>query len=94
MFHKLLHIDKQFRVGKYNIDWYIQKYNIVIECDENDHSGYFKYKDKLRTDLINTRLNNPVWIRFNPNDINFNVGNIINQILQYILKDNTQTIHK
>lgn len=31
---------RQFKVGKYKIDYYLPSLNIAIEYDENKHKGY------------------------------------------------------
>jgi len=82
-FKDIIDIKRQFCINNYRVDWYISKYNIVIECDEYGHSGYIN--DIQRTELINKELHNPTWIRFNPNDNNFDIGNILNSILHNCL---------
>ena len=84
-FDGVLDIQKQYYIDDYKVDWYILKYNIIIECDENNHSNYNQNNEKIRENYINQKLNNPFWIRFNPNSDNFNVGVILNQILKNIL---------
>ena len=85
-FKSLFNIEKQFPVQQYRLDFYVPKYNIIIECDENNHQYYCDFHEDNRTKIINNVLNNPIWIRFNPNDDDFNIGDILNLIIKKIFK--------
>lgn len=39
---------RQFKVGKYKIDYYLPSLNIAIEYDENKHKGYTYEQQTLR----------------------------------------------
>lgn len=75
--------DDQFKVGKYSLDLYFPEYKIIVECDENNHSDRDEYKEKERMDYINTSLNvdNGHWIRYNPDEKEFDVSKVIGRIL-------------
>jgi very-short-patch-repair endonuclease len=45
----------QYRVDKYKLDFYIPKFNLVIEYDEEQHRN-MKYEDELREDFIKEKL--------------------------------------
>lgn len=79
---------KSFKVKtKYNdyfIDLYLENINLAIECDEHDH--YIQeYSDELerREEDIITELGCR-FLRFNPHEADFNVGEVINVIFHYI----------
>ena len=40
-FKDVLSID-EYAVGKYNVDLYFPSFNLVIECDQNNHNHYNK----------------------------------------------------
>ena len=62
---------------------YLNKLNIAIECDENNHK---KYKnEKIREDVIIKFLNCDI-IRYNPDDEDFNINNVIKSIIKLIIK--------
>lgn len=70
---------RQFKVDRYRVDLYIHKLNLIVECDENDHTHYDKTKDQERTEIINTTLANPTWVRYNPdNDLSDVIRTIVN----------------
>ena len=64
----------------YSIDLYIEKYKLAIECDENNHKDRNPLKEKERTEFIMNKLGCK-FIRFNPDDENFDIANVINEIL-------------
>ncbi len=69
----------QYTVKDYRIDLYFPDYNLCIECDENGHCDYNADADRKRTRIITKRLKCK-WIRFNPDDKDFNIFSVINQI--------------
>lgn len=75
---------KQYRIVNYRLDMYLPKYNIVVECDEAGHSTYDKIKDQKRTEIVNAILKNPIWIRYNPDEPDFNVNLVIGKIVKII----------
>jgi very-short-patch-repair endonuclease len=62
----------------YNVDLYCKDLNLVIECDEYAHK-FVCGDDKKREDFIKKTLNCK-FIRFNPDDDNFNLQDIIDKI--------------
>jgi very-short-patch-repair endonuclease len=68
----------------YKIDLYLQKSKLAIECDEHDHYGQ-EYEDELlkREEDISKGLGCR-FLRFNPQEPDFNVGEVINVIFHYI----------
>jgi hypothetical protein len=52
-------ISLQHYVGRYFLDAYFQKYNIVVECDENGHKGYNAVLDAERTRFVDKVLKKP-----------------------------------
>ena len=78
----------QFQISKYRIDLYIPSLKLAIECDEKSHLPY-AIKDKQREDEIK-KLLNCQFLRFNPDDPNFNIGNVINTVLKKYLKNSVK----
>ena len=76
--------ETQFSVGEYRIDLYLPNLKIAIECDENGHSDRELEQEFKRQNFIKQQLNCE-FIRFNPDDDNFNIGKVINQILKEVL---------
>lgn len=75
----------QHNVGQYRIDLYFTKYKIAIECDENDHIDRDIEYEKKRENYITNTLK-CTFIRFNPDDDNFNINKICNEIFKLIIK--------
>lgn len=74
----------QYTCGSYKIDMFIPKYSIAIECDEFNH----KYRDtnyeKIREEYIKNALN-CTFVRFNPDQINFDIKKVCNVIMNCII---------
>lgn len=66
----------------YFIDLYIsgEDKNIAVEVDENGHSSYDSEFELKREKYIKEKLGCE-FIRFNPDDENFNIGKVINKII-------------
>lgn len=62
---------------------YLVEFNIAIECDEWGHNSYDKESEMGRTNTITNELN-CYWVRFNPHAKDFNIGDVIADILQII----------
>lgn len=75
----------QYRVDNYFIDLYIPELNLAIECDENGHRFYDKQKELEREQYVKNKLGCE-FIRYNPNDKNFKVTDVVNEIIKYALK--------
>jgi len=74
--------EDQFKVGKYYLDLYFPEYKIVVECDEDGHKDRKPDDEKKRMDFVNKKLNlsNDNWIRFNPDEKDFDVSKVIGKI--------------
>ena len=83
-FKDILSID-EYAVGKYNVDLYFPSLNLVIECDQNNHNHYNRQTEKERENYIKDKLG-CTFIRFNPDEPGFMVGDIIYQISKFIQK--------
>jgi very-short-patch-repair endonuclease len=65
---------------RYKIDLYFPDIKLAIECDEHNHKNYKDGYDSKRQLKIESILNCK-FIRFNPDEANFNIGSVINQII-------------
>lgn len=72
-------VELQFPVGKYRIDLYFKEYRIAIECDENGHNDRDQTKELERQMFIEKELK-CTFVRFNPDEENFDIDNVINRI--------------
>jgi hypothetical protein len=66
----------------YRIDAYMPEYNIAIECDENHHALNTK-QDLARQANITEELGCR-WVRFKPDDLNFDIFETIGAIHLFI----------
>lgn len=83
VFQKEKYIDR-FPVGKYSVDLYFLDYNLVIECDEFNHSNRNQQYEKTRQKYIETKMN-CTFIRYNPDDPDFNIFKVISDIYYHIV---------
>ena len=74
----------QHNVDGYRIDLYFPDYNLAIEVDEFNHIDRNKVDDMIREKHITQKLGCK-FIRFNPDEKNFNIGDIISNILENTL---------
>ena len=75
-------IEKQKIILAYRLDAYIEDLNIVIEYDENGHSGYDEIKEKNREYVVKTDLNCE-FIRVSDKDSDlWNVGYVLKKIFE------------
>jgi len=81
-------MEQQYRIGTYRIDLYFIEYNLCIECDEYNHMDRDMVYETERYNYISTMLKCK-WIRYNPDDKNFNIFSILNEIF-IIIKNNIQ----
>ncbi len=87
-------IEDQFKVGSYYLDMYFPEYKLVIECDENGHADRKPHDERKRMDFVNDELDidDCNWIRFNPDEKDFDISKVIAQIYNYIkLKISSET---
>jgi very-short-patch-repair endonuclease len=75
----------EYGVGKYNVDLYFPSLNLVIECDQNNHNDYNKQTEKERENYIKDKLG-CIFIRFNPDEPGFMIGDVIYKISKFIQK--------
>lgn len=76
---------RQFRVQTYRVDLYLRKLNVCVECDENGHASYSDGSETRRQRHIKSHLRCR-FVRYNPNDPEFNIGDVIRQILSIASK--------
>ena len=83
-FKNILSID-EYAVGRYNVDLYFPSLNLVIECDQNNHNYYNRQTEKERENYIKDKLG-CTFIRFNPDEPGFMIGDVIYKISKFIQK--------
>lgn len=79
----------QYHVVKYRIDLYFPKYKIAIECDEHHHK-FQRQNDIERMNNIKEIIPNIEFIRYDPDDKDFNIYNVLNRIFKIILLKSKQ----
>ena len=75
---------QQYPIGPYKVDIYLPDLNIVVECDEQGHSGYSQFKEEIREQFIAQEIGCK-FIRYDP-IYPKQVGKIINTIFREIFK--------
>ena len=80
---KHLRTIEQYKIGPYYIDLYFPDYRIAVECDEEGHRKYSKEVEFKRQSYIEQTLG-CIFVRYNPDSLNFNIGDVINQIIMLI----------
>lgn len=79
----------QYPVGNYYIDFYLPDYKLAIECDEFNHCGRDLDYEIQRENYIKSKLGCK-FIRYNPDEKDFNVGDVINKIMVEIYGNKIQ----
>ena len=74
----------QYPIGTYYIDLYLKKVNIAIECDEHNHKKRDSMYEKKREIFIKENLNCK-FVRYDPHSLNFNINNIIKNIVNLMM---------
>lgn len=74
---------EEYKVGKYRIDLYFVDHKIAVECDEYGHVDRNSDYEKKREKYLIKKLG-CTFIRFNPDEDNFNIGNVIKKINKMI----------
>jgi very-short-patch-repair endonuclease len=76
----------QYPIGPYILDMYFPEYKIVVECDEGNHASYNPEKEAERIRYINAYLgiDDNHWVRFNPDEENYDIGKTVGQIYMKI----------
>jgi len=74
--------EDQFKIGRYYLDLYFTDYKIVVECDENGHSDRKPGDERERMNYVNEKLEitDLNWIRYNPDDKDFDISKVMGQI--------------
>ena len=75
----------QYTISKYKIDLYFPDQKLAIEVDEFDHKDRDPILENNRQKYIEEYLNCK-FIRFNPDQENFNIGSVISKILEHCYK--------
>ena len=88
-FKDIFNMKRQFIIGKYRADLYFIDYKLVVECDEFNHTDRDLIKETNREEYI-LSLGNEI-IRYNPNDKNFDLSNVLREINTNIFKKLKQT---
>jgi len=81
-FSEALRLTRQKRIGTYYIDLYFEDYNLAIECDENDHKGRDITYERTREQYLLEQ--NITILRYNPNDKNFDLSNVLRKITKVL----------
>ena len=83
-FAGILKMSPEYVVGDYRIDLYIHQHRIAVECDEDNHKRYCEEKEADRTYYIEVKLPGIRWLRFNPNEENFEMAAIVNDLCKLV----------
>lgn len=83
-FNSILKVNRQHILGKYRIDLYFIDYKLAIECDENNHDDRDATYERIREEYI-LSLGNKI-IRYNPNEPNFDLSNVLRRINALLFK--------
>lgn len=81
-FSEALRLTRQKRFGTYYIDLYFEDYNLAIECDENDHKDRDITYERTREQYLLEQ--NITILRYNPNDKNFDLSNVLRKITKIL----------
>ena len=75
---------------------YFPDQKIVIECDENGHKDRKPFDERERMDFINNELDidDSYWIRYNPDEYNFDLSKVIGKIYNRIILSKEEQIEK
>ncbi len=73
---------RQKTIGTYRVDLYFPDYKLIIECDENDHKDRNPEEELERQTYIISKGYS--FIRFDPNDKNFDGSLVMRDIHKYI----------
>ncbi len=77
---------QQYKVAPYYVDLYFPDYRTAVECDEEGHRKYTQEVERKRQNYIEQRLS-CAFVRYNPDAPNFNIGDVINQIIVLIYSE-------
>lgn len=85
-FDTIVKTQRQFIFDKYRVDLFFNDYNLIIECDENNHKDRCSTQEKIRENYL-LSLGNTI-IRFNPNDSKFELSNVLKEINKLLFLKN------
>lgn len=85
-FNGVLNIKREKIIDKYRVDLYFEDYNLVIECDENNHLDRQVEMEIKRENYILSKGN--TIIRYDPNHKLFELSLVIKEINKIILLKN------
>jgi len=83
---------KNFKVGEYHVDLYLEEYNLVVECI---HAS--KYLDVRSDDKRTNFIKSELWcefIRFNSLCDNFSISDVVGDIFKFILTKKNQQLEE
>ena len=83
-FKDVVDVRRQYVIGKYKADLYFIDYQLVIECDEFNHKDRDPVKEFCREEYISS-FGNAI-IRYNPNEIGFDLSNVLREINAHLYK--------
>ena len=86
-------IQAQYTVIGYRIDLYFHKYNLAIKVDELGHNDRNITYEIQRRQALERELN-CIFIRINPNAVDFNIFKEINKIHRHIISSKESLIDK
>lgn len=74
---------RHYRVAPYYVGLYFPDCRIAVECDENGHSDKRNYVPQVENErqIFIERALECQFVRYNPDDPDFNVGDVINRIM-------------
>ena len=89
-FKDILKTKRQKIFGEYRVDLYFYDFNLIIECDENDHKDRNIDYEKKREEFLLLKGNSI--IRYDPNHKNFDLSFVLREINKFVLiKDNNKS---
>lgn len=81
---KQYRVQRHYRVGTHRVDLYFPDLNLVVECVNNNSNTT---DEDQRIEELQMVLDCD-FVRYDPHSSNFNVGNVINEILKvYVIPD-------
>jgi very-short-patch-repair endonuclease len=86
-YKNVINVVRQYKFGEYFVDLYFPYYKLVIECDELNHEDRNEIYEREREEYISGLGN--TFIRFNPNNILFDLSIVINNINKILFKNKT-----
>lgn len=84
---------QQFKIDKFRIDVYFPEIRLAVECNENGHAGYDKDAETERHNFIREQLSCEI-IAYDPYQPNFNILDVVRQIVEKLVTPSFQTWRK